>query len=202
MLLDPINYCVKGILLIIKREARLLSQPLKPMEYQNTYALAVSQTFAKKHQLAKISDLAKIQSQLQAGFSLEFNDRSDGYLGLEKVYGLNFKVNTMEPSLRYQAIQIGAVNLIDAYSTDSQLKQYNLFVLEDDRQLFPPYQGAPLMRADLLEKHSELEGILNQLAGKITASQMSEMNYQVDVEGKTAASVAHDYLVKEKLLQK
>ncbi len=69
-----------------------MSQPLKPMEYQNTYALAVSQTFAKKHQLAKISDLAKIQSQLQAGFSLEFNDRPDGYLGLEKVYGLNFKV--------------------------------------------------------------------------------------------------------------
>ncbi len=175
---------------------------LKPMEYQNTYALAVSQAFAKEHQLAKISDLAKIQSQLQAGFSLEFNDRPDGYPGLEKVYGLNFKINTMEPSLRYQAIQTGAVNLIDAYSTDSQLKQYNLLVLEDDRQLFPPYQGAPLMRSDLLEKHPELEAILNQLAGKITASQMSEMNYQVDVEGKAAASVAHDYLVKEKLLKK
>ena len=58
------------------------------------------------------------------------------------------------------------------------------------------------MRSDLLEKHPELEAILNQLAGKITASQMSEMNYQVDVEGKAAASVAHDYLVKEKLLKK
>ncbi|MDY3041399.1 ABC transporter permease/substrate-binding protein [Streptococcus pluranimalium] len=175
---------------------------LKPMSYQNTYALAVTKDFAEKNKLTKISDLSKVQDQLVAGFSLEFNDRPDGYPGLQSLYGLNFKVNTMEPALRYQAIQTGDVNLIDAYSTDSQLKEYNLVVLEDDKQLFPPYQGAPLMKEELLKEHPELKTILNQLAGKITETEMSDMNYQVDVKGKSAADVAHAYLVKEGLVKK
>ncbi|WP_161978531.1 ABC transporter permease/substrate-binding protein [Streptococcus sp. S784/96/1] len=174
---------------------------LKPMAYQNTYALAVTRAFADEHGLKTISDLTKVQDQLVAGFSLEFKDRADGYLGIQKLYGLDFTVNTMEPSLRYQAIQTGDVNLIDAYSTDSQLKQYDLVVLEDDRQLFPPYQGAPLLSQKLLNKHPELEKMLNQLAGKITAEEMSAMNYQVDVEGKSAKDVAHDYLVGEELVK-
>lgn len=164
---------------------------LKPMTYQNTYALAVSKTFAKDNHLHQISDLKRIQDKLVAGFSLEFNDRPDGYPGLEKTYGLNFKVNTMEPALRYQAIKTGDVTLIDAYSTDSQLKANQLVTLTDDKQLFPPYQGAPLLKVSLLKKHPELANTLNKLAGKITENQMSDMNYQVDVKGKSAAEVAH-----------
>lgn len=184
---------------ILKQDALAL---LKPMAYQNTYALAVSKKFAQENNLSKISDLARVQDKLVAGFSLEFNDRADGYPGLQRLYGLNFTVNTMEPALRYQAIQTGDVNIIDAYSTDSQIKEYDLVVLEDDKQLFPPYQGAPLMKDELLKEHPELEKILNQLAGKITETEMSEMNYQVDVKGKDAAQVAHDYLDKEGLLKK
>lgn len=183
---------------ILKQDNLVL---LKAMAYQNTYALAVTRDFAEEYGLTKISDLAKVQDQLVAGFSLEFNDRADGYPGLQKQYGLNFKVNTMEPSLRYQAIQTGDVNLIDAYSTDSQIKQYDLVVLEDDRQLFPPYQGAPLLKKELLDKYPELEKVLNQLAGKISESEMSEMNYQVDVKGKSAAEVAHAYLVENGFIE-
>lgn len=174
---------------------------LKPMAYQNTYALAVSKRFAKDNHLHQISDLKRIQDKLVAGFSLEFNDRPDGYPGLEKTYGLKFKVNTMEPALRYQAIKTEDVTLIDAYSTDSQLKANQLVTLTDDKQLFPPYQGAPLLKASLLKKHPELAKTLNKLAGKITENQMSDMNYQVDIKGKSAAEVAHHYLVSEGLLK-
>lgn len=172
-----------------------------PMLYQNTYALAVPRDFAQQHQLRKISDLSTIQNQLTAGFTLEFNDREDGYLGIQKLYGINFKVNAMEPSLRYQAVNNGNVNIIDAYSTDSQLKQFDLVVLKDDKELFPPYQGAPLMKKELVEKYPELENILNQLAGKISEEEMSSMNYQVDVEGKSAFDVARAYLVSQNLIK-
>ena len=80
---------------------------LKPMEYQNTYAVAVPRAIAEKYGLKTISDLKKVEGQLKAGFTLEFNDREDGNRGLQKVYGLNLNVATMEPSLRYQAIQSG-----------------------------------------------------------------------------------------------
>ena len=174
---------------------------LKPMAYQNTYAVAVPKKIAQEYGLKTISDLKKVEGQLKAGFTLEFNDREDGNKGLQKVYGLNLQVSTMEPALRYQAIQSGEIQITDAYSTDAELARYDLVTLEDDKQLFPPYQGAPLMKEALLKKHPELEGILNNLAGKITAEQMSQMNYQVGVEGKPAAKVAHDFLVKEGLMK-
>ena len=174
---------------------------LKPMAYQNTYAVAVPKKIAQEYGLKTISDLKKVEGQLKAGFTLEFNDREDGNKGLQKVYGLHLQVSTMEPALRYQAIQSGDIQITDAYSTDAELARYDLVVLEDDKQLFPPYQGAPLMKEALLKKHPELEGILNKLAGKITADQMSQMNYQVGVEGKSAAQVARDFLVKEGVIK-
>lgn len=175
---------------------------LKPMAYENTYAVAVPKKIAQEYGLKTISDLKKVEGQLKAGFTLEFNDRQDGNKGLQKVYGLDLQVSTMEPALRYQAIQSGEIQITDAYSTDAELARYDLVVLEDDKQLFPPYQGAPLMKEALLKKHPELEGILNKLAGKITEKQMSQMNYQVGVEGKPAAQVAHDFLVKEGVIKK
>ena len=175
---------------------------LKPMAYQNTYAVAVPKKIAQEYDLKTISDLKKVEGQLKAGFTLEFNDREDGNKGLQKVYGLNLQVATMEPALRYQAIQSGDIQITDAYSTDAELARYDLVVLEDDKQLFPPYQGAPLMKESLLKKHPELEGILNKLAGKITADQMSQMNYQVGVEGKSANQVARDFLIQEGIIKK
>ena len=175
---------------------------LRPMAYQNTYAVAVPKKIAQTYGLKTISDLKKVEGQLKAGFSLEFNDREDGNKGLQSLYGLNLNVATMEPALRYEAIQKGNIQITDAYSTDPEIAQYDLVVLEDDKQLFPPYQGAPLMKAELLKKHPELEGILNKLAGNITEKQMSQMNYQVGVEGKSAAKVARDFLVKEGFIKK
>ena len=175
---------------------------LKPMAYQNTYAVAVPKKIAQEYGLKTISDLKKVEGHLKAGFTLEFNDREDGNKGLQKVYGLHLQVSTMEPALRYQAIQSGDIQITDAYSTDAELARYDLVVLQDDKQLFPPYQGAPLMKATLLEKHPELEAILNKLAGKITAEQMSQMNYQVGVEGKSAAQVARDFLTQEGMIEK
>lgn len=172
---------------------------LKPMQYQNTYAVAVKRSFAKANGLKTIGDLKKVESQLKAGFTLEFIDRKDGYQGLQNRYNLHFTVKSMEPALRYQAINNGDVNVVDAYSTDSELKQYDLVTLKDNQQLFPPYQGAPLMKAETLKKYPELAGILNKLAGKITAEEMSDMNYQVNVEQKDPAVVAKEYLKKHGL---
>ncbi|MBG9983132.1 ABC transporter permease/substrate-binding protein [Aerococcaceae bacterium DSM 111020] len=167
---------------------------LKPMDFQNTYAVAVTKEFAQENQLETISDLHRVEDQSQAGFSLEFADRPDGGVGLQEVYGLNLAVSTMEPSLSYSAIATNDVQIIDVYSTDSQIIEYNLTLLEDDKQLFPPYQGAPLLREETLAEYPMLEDILNQLAGKITEEEMQQMNYAVNVEGESAQDVAHDYL--------
>lgn len=174
---------------------------LKPMKYNNTYAVAVAPEFAKAYNLKTISDLKAVQNSVKAGFTLEFSDRDDGYKGLQKRYGLKFdSLKTMEPKLRYSALKSGDINTLDAYSTDSEIAQYKLKVLKDDKQLFPPYQGAPLMLKSTLEKYPELKAPLEKLAGKITDQEMSEMNYEVNVQGKSAEEVAKNYLQKEGLL--
>ncbi|WP_130858676.1 ABC transporter permease/substrate-binding protein [Gracilibacillus phocaeensis] len=175
---------------------------LEPMAYNNTYSLAVSEAFAEEHNLESISDLHGLEEQINAGFTLEFSDREDGYIGIQDIYNLTFpNLDTMEPKLRYTAVEQGDINLLDAYSTDSEIKRYNLQVLVDDQSLFPPYQGAPLLRTDTLEDYPELEEILNQLAGKITDEEMREMNYRVDVDGESPKAVAENYLQQEGLLE-
>ncbi|WP_062106116.1 osmoprotectant update ABC transporter permease/substrate-binding subunit OpuFB [Bacillus niameyensis] len=174
---------------------------LKPMQYNNTYALAVPIDFANQYGVKAISDLNGIENKVKAGFTLEFSDREDGYKGIQALYGIHFPtLVTMEPKLRYTAVKSGEINLVDAYSTDSELRQYNLKVLEDDQHLFPPYQGAPLLKEETAKKYPEIVDSLNKLAGKITDDEMREMNYQVNVEGENAFEVAKEYLQEEGLI--
>ncbi|KYD06661.1 hypothetical protein B4102_3046 [Heyndrickxia sporothermodurans] len=176
---------------------------LKPMKYSNTYALAVPNDYAKNNNLQTITDLKKVQDRVKVGFTLEFSDREDGYKGIIKKYGIEFPhMQTMEPKLRYNALKQGDIQLLDAYSTDSELKQYNMKILQDDQHLFPPYQGAPLLRKETLKKYPELKEILNKLAGKITEDEMQEMNYLVNVDGQSAKIVAKQYLQKHGILNK
>ncbi|CAM3508458.1 MULTISPECIES: ABC transporter permease/substrate-binding protein [Saccharibacillus] len=175
---------------------------LEPMAYNNTYALAMSKKLADQYEVKSISDLKPLENNLEAGFTLEFSDREDGYLGIQKLYGIDFHtVFTMEPKLRYQAIESGDIDLLDAYSTDSELAEYDLTVLEDDKGLFPPYQGAPLMLQSTLDEHPELADALNVLAGQITDDEMRKMNYAVNAEGRSAEEVAREFLTGKGLLK-
>ena len=173
---------------------------LPAMNYQNGYDLAVTKAFAKKHNIKSLSDLAKVDASLTAAFDPDFANQQDGYLGLKKEYGLNFKVKTMEPALRYKAIASGKVAVVDGYTTDPQIKQYDLVALKDDKSFFPPYQGAPLLKTSFAKKHPGVVKSLNKLAGKITEAEMQEMNYKVTVKHESASKVARQYLKQHGLL--
>ena len=134
------------------------------------------------------------------GFDLDFLDRTVGYKGLQSKYGLNFKPQSMAPDLRYEAIDSGKINLTDGYSTDSQIRQYRLVALQDNRQLFPTYQGAPLMNTTFANKNPKIIAALNKLAGHISERDMQEMNYEVNVKQQSAANVAKHYLTTHHLL--
>ncbi|ODP27837.1 Glycine betaine uptake system permease protein [Paenibacillus nuruki] len=175
---------------------------LAPMKYNNTYTLAVPEAYAEQNQLETMSDLQNVSSQVKVGFTREFADRNDGYIGITKLYGFTFpNLQTMEPKLRYSAIASGDIQLMDAYSTDSELQRYKLKVLKDDKGLFPPYQGAPLMRDETLKQYPEVAEALERLSGQITDDEMRAMNYQVDVEGKPASEVATAFLQQKGLLK-
>lgn len=174
---------------------------LEPMQYNNTYAVATTEELAEQYGLETIGDLKSIQSNITAGFTLEFKDRQDGYQGMKELYNLNLNIKTMEAGVRQQAIKSGDVEVIDAYATEGYMIEYDLKVLDDPKNLFPPYQGAPLLLESTLEEYPELEEILNKLGGKITKQEMQEMNYQVDFEEREPISVAKEYLKENGMLE-
>ena len=193
---DVFNQAQKGM------ETKFKMVMLKPMKYNNTYAIAVSKKFANENNLKTISDLARVKDKIKAGFTREFNDREDGYLGLKKLYQFEIpNIKEFEPKLRYVAVQSGDINLVDAYSTDPELAQYNMVILKDDKHLFPPYQGSPIMREETLKKFPELKKILEKLSGKISDEEMSTMNYRVSVKGEKVEDVAREYLKKAGIIR-
>lgn len=183
-------------------QQRLDLQFTEPLGFNNTYALAMSEDLVSEYGLRTYSDLAEVSDQFVFGVEHEFLNREhDGYPGLRDAYGFRFKdVVAMETGLKYRAIQQDEVQLINAFSTDGKLPAFNLVVLEDDKNFFPPYNAAPIARLETLEQHPELEDVLNTLGGKISDAEMQHMNFLVDEEGRSEADVAREFLQEKGLI--
>ncbi|AKD54348.1 ABC transporter permease/substrate-binding protein [Spirosoma radiotolerans] len=134
------------------------------------------------------------QDKLIAGFAHEFYGRADGYPGLQKTYGLHLRPRLIDQNLMYEAIRREQVDIISGYSTDGRIKAFDLLVLTDNKHAFPPYDAAPVVRQVTLKRHPELGPTLNLLAGKLTDSVMTALNYQVDYKKESPELVARFFL--------
>ncbi|MFD2571768.1 ABC transporter permease/substrate-binding protein [Spirosoma soli] len=132
--------------------------------------------------------------KLIAGFAHEFYGRADGYPGLKKTYGLHITPRLIDQNLMYEAIHRKQVDIISGYSTDGRIKAFDLLVLNDDRHAFPPYGAAPVVRQTTLDRYPELGTTLNLLAGKLTDSVMTALNYRVDYRKESPENVARYFL--------
>ena len=161
-----------------------------PLGFENTFALVVRSADADSLGLVTISDLARAAPGMTAGFGPEFMAREDGYAGLAGAYGFEFgDVRQLELGLMYRALEDGQIDVAVANSTDGQIAGLDLVVLRDDRQYFPPYEAAPVVRREMLERHPAAWEVLVALEGALNAVTMRELNHQVAVEGKDAAAV-------------
>ncbi|MBC7418473.1 MAG: ABC transporter permease/substrate-binding protein [Pedobacter sp.] len=140
-------------------------------------------------------------NNLTAGFTPEFMGRQDGDLGLKLIYGLKINTTVISDAVMYKAAYDKELDVISGYSTDGRLKAFDLVILKDDKGIFPPYYAAPIVREDALVKFPELEKTLNLLAGTITDSIMTELNYRTDYLHQTPERVAKDFLLSKKLFK-
>ncbi|MBE9388820.1 osmoprotectant ABC transporter substrate-binding protein [Vagococcus salmoninarum] len=150
--------------------------------FANTYAFMVSQETAEKYDLKTISDLKDVAKELTAGVDTSWLDRKgDGYKGFVADYGFDFgKVYPMQIGLVYDAVNAGKMDVVLGYSTDGRIASYDLVVLEDDLQFFPPYDASIVVGETLLAEHPGLDEILAKLSGKIDTKTMQQLNYDVD----------------------
>jgi len=166
----------------------------EPLGFNNTYALGVSPSTAEKFELTTISDLRK-HPGLRFGFTNEFMDRGDGWPSLRDQYRLpQTAVRGLDHDLAYKGLKSESIDLIDLYSTDAEIAYYHLSILEDDLKHFPEYRAVLLFRADLRERVPNIEGLIEQLSGSISESQMIQMNSAVKIDGRSEAEVAQAFL--------
>jgi osmoprotectant transport system permease protein len=170
---------------------------LDPFGFQNTYAIAVRRAFAEEHRLKTIGDLARVPD-LRYGFSHEFLERKDGWPGLARAYRLGGKPSGIAHGLAYEALHDGKIDVTDVYSTDGDIKKFDLVLLEDDRHYFPQYLAAPLVRHDL---DPGAKAVLGELAGRISEGEMQDLNGRALLEQKNFAEIARQFLQDKGLLQ-
>ena len=167
----------------------------EPLGFENTFAMVIRSEDAKRFNLRKLSDIAALAPKWRAGVGYEFLERPDGFRGLCDRYGLKFgeKPRVMDLGLIYRALVDHQVDVVAGNSTDGLISTLGLVALEDDRHYFPPYDAVPIVRKTTLERFPALRGALADLAGKVSASDIRQLNYAVDGLHREPAAVVREF---------
>jgi len=170
--------------------------------FDDTFAMVIRGEDARRLHLKTLSQSAAITPRWRAGFGYEFMERPDGYKGLIASYGLRFAEapRIMDLGLLTRALKERQVDLIAGNNTDGLIPALDLFVLEDDRHYFPPYEAVAVMRGEMLRQHPEVGAALGELAGAISDDDMRRLNYAVDGQHRDATAVVREFLRQRRLI--
>lgn len=165
-----------------------------PLGFENTYALVMRDKQSADLGIKTITELVRFAPNMSMGADYEFFSRPE-WKSVEDTYDIHFaKLRSMDPTLMYQAVAQGTVDVISGYSTDGRIEALDLRTLEDDRHAIPPYDALIVTSRKLREEHPNVMAALADLVGTIDVSQMRKMNGEVDQKGEPTAEVAQRFL--------
>ena len=167
-----------------------------PLGFNDTFAMEIRGEDARRLNIKTLSQAAAFAPHWRAGFGYEFMERPDGYRGLAATYGLHFAEppRVMDLGLLARALKDRQIDIAAGNTTDGLIPALDLFVLEDDRHYFPPYEAVPVVREQTLQQHPEVAQILAELGGKISDAEMQRLNYAVDGQHRDVKEVVRDFL--------
>jgi osmoprotectant transport system substrate-binding protein len=178
---------------------KLLWGPMAP--FNNTYAFATTDEFAKKNHLQTHSDMAayiKKNPDASVCMESEFAARPDGYPGFKKKYAYTSgKVKNLGLGVIYTQLDKGGCDFGEIFTTDGRLAALGLHVLDDDKGYFPLYNGVAVTRADYNKEHPEMLKVLEPLSKVLTTDVMTDLNKKKSADGEDPAKIAEEFL-KEK----
>ena len=162
----------------------------------DSQGLVIRTEVANSLNIKTISDLQAHASELRFASQGEFDEREDGLLGLEKTYGtFNWQSSKVyDNSLKYSVLENDEADVTPAYTTEGQLVSTDKFtLLEDDKQFWPPYNLAPVVRDNILDDNPDIKTILNNISAKLDTETVTYLNAKVDVDGQEYTDVAKEY---------
>jgi osmoprotectant transport system substrate-binding protein len=167
----------------------------EPLGFANSFAMVIRGADARALHLSKMSDLTEVAPQWRAGVGYEFLERPDGYTGWTQRYDLHFgkEPSVLDLGLLYRALAERKVDVVAGNSTDGLIDALGFVPLQDDRHYFPPYDAVPVVREAALQQFPALREALRDLAGKISESDMRNLNKQVDADQRDVRTVVREF---------
>lgn len=164
-------------------------------DVNDSEGLAMLKSVADKYGITTFSDLWSHASELTFAANGEFYEQSGIFDRLQEVYGTaSFKDTvTMDHTLTFQAAKSGEVDAISVYTTEGSLAVGDFLILTDDKNCWPPYYLAPIIRNDALKAHPEVQEIVDKVTATFTDENVIAMNAKVDVDGEDYSDVAKEY---------
>lgn len=186
---------------------------LRPAPANNTWAISVRRDLSGKEGLRTLEDMAAFVNRggtVKLACSDEFTSRPDALPAFEKAYGFKLKKEQLlilsggntATTEKAAAEGTDGVNFAMAYGTDGALGALGLWVLEDTKGVQPVYQPAPIIRKPVLDRHPQIERLLNPVFASLDRVTLQRLNAQIAIEGRDAAAVAKDYLLSKGFLSK
>jgi len=173
----------------------------EPLGFENTFVMVVRSEDAQRLHLRNTSDIVPFAPKMRAGFGYEFLERPDGFRGWSQLYGLHFAAppSVMDLGLIYRALVDKKVDIVAGNSTDGLIDALHLVPLVDDKHYFPPYDAVPIVRRDALAKFPQLRPALADLANKISAQEMRQLNSEVDANQRDPSAVVRAFRASKSL---
>lgn len=170
--------------------------------FNNTYGLVIRKDLSEKYNIKTYSDLAKYSEDLTFGAEYDFYEREDGFDALCEEYGMSFKKSVdLDIGLKYNAINSKEIDVMNVFTTDGQLADSDVVLLEDNKNFYQTYYCGTVIRNDILKKYPELEEVLMKMNNILTESEMAELNYKVESKKEDEKKVAEDFLRDKGLLK-
>ncbi len=164
-------------------------------EAEDKDALVVTSETAEEYDLTEIGDLSAVAGDLTLGAGPEFKTRQTGVPGLQDVYDVEFGTFTETDSggpLTLKALTQGRIDAGNLFTTNPQIPENDLVVLEDPESLFGSQNIVPLVREDVAD--DQVMETLNEVGEKLTTEALTDLVGQVDVDKEDPADVAEQWL--------
>ncbi len=178
---------------------------LQPSRANNTWAMAVRQDFSTQYNVITMEDFASYVNQggkVKLAASEEFVNRADVLPAFQKAYGFKLKSsqiivlsggNTAQAE-KAAAEGLNGVNVAMAYGTDGALAALGLVSLEDNKNIQPVYEPAPIIRGTVLAKYPEIGKLLAPVFRCLNLESLQALNARIAVQGVEASVVAREYV--------
>lgn len=190
----------------LKKEYEIVSKEYKEQwditwldltDMEDKVVMVMKKDRAEELKVTNLTELQKVADQLVLGDGVNFAEREDDLLRLNKIFGeFAFKVTKIDYSLAYSCLDDGSVDVIPGLSTDVQLLSDDYVVIEEDVPVWPPQYVAPIVRGEVLEANPDIADICNAVSKKITTDGMIKMLDKVVNGGEEYEDVAKDFYEK------